>query len=83
MGWARGSEILTEIIESVKSIVTDHEDRETLYRQFIEIFENNDADTLDECLGIDRTFDKVYKEYFEEYDQEYDTDEDDYLYDED
>lgn len=78
MGWARGSDVLSEIIESVKSVVSDHEDRESLYRNLIEIFENNDADTLDECLGIDRTFDKIYKEF---YDEEIEDDEDDYTYD--
>lgn len=69
MGWNGGSLIFSHVIESLKDRV-DAETREEIYYDLIEVFENADADSLQECMGEDKAFDRVYKElnpsYFEE-----------------
>ena len=62
MSWKGGSEIVSLIISNVKEKM-DSEDRETLYKELIEYFEEADCDTLYECLKEDPVFDKVYGEY--------------------
>lgn len=70
MGWASGSGILADIIYTTLNVVTDYDDRKELYEEFIKIFESADADTLDECLGIDEAFDDVYKSLLEDENEE-------------
>lgn len=62
MGWASGSIIASELIESLSETVDDEYARREFYAKMIEIFEDHDCDTLDECLDIDPAFDKVYNE---------------------
>lgn len=61
MGWASGAELAGDIIEVVKSQVPDKDARAAIYRHLIDKFERFDCDTLDECVGIDKVYDKVYK----------------------
>lgn len=62
MSWKGGSELMSLIISNVKEKM-DAEYRETLYKELIEYFENEDCDTLYECLHEDSIFDKAYDEY--------------------
>lgn len=70
MGWARGSQIMTEIIETLMESLSDDDiSRAEVYSALIDIFENYDCDTLDECLEIDDMFDEVYREKHPEEDE--------------
>ncbi len=62
MSWSRGSGIFTEIIEALNDADVDDSQREKIYTSLIEIFEDFDCDTLDECLGDDPVFDRVFKQ---------------------
>lgn len=61
MGWASGAELAGDLIEVIKNVVKDKDTRETLYYHIIDKFEMYDCDTMDECVGIDKVYDKVYK----------------------
>ena len=60
MGWASGSSLFSDIIEAINDCDVDDETRHMLYEKLIPIFEDEDCDTLQECLGQDSAFDKVY-----------------------
>ena len=64
MSWASGSGLFSEIIEVLMEKVDDDSQREELYTSLIELFENHDCDTLDECQGVDSVFDSVWKELY-------------------
>jgi len=61
MGWSKGSELMGVIIRSIKNEIPDKW-RGLVYKKIIAAFEDADADTLDECLGIDPIYDFTYKE---------------------
>jgi hypothetical protein len=69
MSWSEGSEIMSMIIKSIKEKI-DSEDKEEIYREFIQYFEDNDCDTLEECLGEDNVFDRAYEEVSKIYEYE-------------
>lgn len=69
MGWANGSRIMTEIIEEFMEAISDDAYRAEAYSALIDIFEDHDCDTLDECLEIDETFDEVYRDKHPEEDE--------------
>lgn len=62
MSWKGGSELMSLVISNVKEKM-DAEYRETLYKELIEYLEEEDCDTLYECLTEDSVFDKAYGEY--------------------
>jgi hypothetical protein len=70
MGWSTGSRIMAEIIEEVKDLELNYYTEESLYSRLIDIFENWDCDTLDECLGEDAAFDEVYYSKYPEMKEE-------------
>ena len=78
MSWSSGSRIFSEIIHTIKETVPEYETRVELYSGLIEIFENNDCDTLYECLEEDRAFDDAYFELHPDED-EVDDNWDDYV----
>ena len=59
---------MTEIIEAAKDTISDDAERLDLYKIMIDIFEDHDCDTLDECLEIDDIFDEAYEEMHPEED---------------
>ena len=61
MGWASGSRLFSSIIEVVKPAVADAATREALYTKLIEVFEAEDWDTQDECLGEDPAYDRAIR----------------------
>lgn len=70
MGWASGSRIMSEIIESVMENVSDEAEREDLYSDLIGIFEDFDCDTLHECLEIDEAYDAAFHEKYPDDEEE-------------
>jgi hypothetical protein len=62
MGWSGGTDPMRRIIKVIKKNVPDKEARAIIYDEVIDAFEDQDWDTQDECLGIDKLFDKVLKE---------------------
>lgn len=71
MSWKGGSRIMGEIIEACLETISDEGERQDLYMQLIDIFENNDCDTLYECVneGTDPVFDEAYREMHPEEDE--------------
>lgn len=64
MGWSSGSRLAEELIEVIKDVFTNHEEREEFYEKMIPIFEDFDCDTLDECIGTDSAFDSVWESMY-------------------
>jgi hypothetical protein len=63
MGWASGSRLVSQLIESAKDTISNTSERSYFYEQMIEIFEEFDCDTMDECVGVDTIFDEVWEKY--------------------
>lgn len=59
MGWASGSEIMSEIIDEARSAIPKVKARRAFYRQMIHVFEQHDCDTLDDCRDEDPIFDEA------------------------
>lgn len=66
MSWSSGSGLFSDLIYILKRKIDEDSIREEIYAEMIEIFEDHDCDTLDECVGNDPAFDKVFKQYLEE-----------------
>jgi hypothetical protein len=64
MSWASGSRIANDLIEVVNDIFTNKVEKAEFYEAMIEIFEEHDCDTLDECVGTDSTFDEVWEKLY-------------------
>lgn len=56
MGWATGSEIMSEIIDDTKSAIRDKKKRKAYYKHLIHVFQQYDCDTLDDCRDDDPLF---------------------------
>jgi hypothetical protein len=63
MGWSSGSRVADDLIKALQESVDDDYVREEFYKKMIEIFEDHDCDTLDECVGVDAAFDSAFEEY--------------------
>jgi hypothetical protein len=70
MGWGRGSEIMSEIIDTIQNNVKDKNTRKLIYKELVETFESYDCDTLEECLAMDDIYDKALKEIHPDWDWE-------------
>ena len=64
MGWASGSSLFSDIIEAITDCDVDDETKYMLYGKLIPIFEDEDCDNLQECLGQDSVYDKVYNSLY-------------------
>lgn len=62
MGWGSGSSLMCRVIDTVKCNVRTQAHREEIYFDLINAFEDYDCDTLMECTGEDKAFDKVLAE---------------------
>lgn len=60
MGFSRGSDIFSGVIAAVKPVVKNIDDRKAIYRQIIDVLNDADWDTQDECLGRDEAYDELY-----------------------
>ena len=76
MGWSTGSDLFAEIAESIERHVHDEQIKINIYYEMISSFEDYDADTLEECLGISDALDSVLKEVYNIDDPDKDEDED-------
>ena len=63
MGWSSGSRVADDLIKALLETVDDDYIREEFYKKMIEIFEDHDCDTLDECVGVDAAFDSAFEEF--------------------
>lgn len=61
MGWSGGSHLFSEVITTLQKHVQDEDDREAIYVELIDAFEEADWDTLDECMGEDPAYDAAVK----------------------
>lgn len=66
MGWSSGSGLFSEVALLILNYVDDEKTRSTIYECMIEIFEQRDCDTLQECVGIDDVLDEVLDDHFQE-----------------
>jgi hypothetical protein len=62
MGWATGSEIMSEIIDETKSAIRDKKKRKAYYKHLIHVFQMHDCDTLDDCRDDDSLFSEALDE---------------------
>lgn len=59
MGWSGGSNIACDMIKCIKKNVKDEKVKFNLYTCLIKSLENEDWDTEDEAMGVDKVFDKA------------------------
>jgi hypothetical protein len=64
MGWASGSDIAIDMIESISKNVNDIETKRAIYRDLISTLSGNDWDTKYEAAGYDSDFDEVLEEMY-------------------
>ena len=78
MSWIKGSALFAEIAENIERHVHDEQTKINIYYEMISSFQDFDADTLDECLGISDSLDSVLKEIYniDDKDDFFDKDED-------
>lgn len=69
MGWASGSELMSEVISALQGEATD-EGRKRVYEHMIPAFSGMDCDTLDECRGEDPMYDEALDEWQKRWDEE-------------
>ena len=61
MGWCSGSEIAQDVWALVRKFIPDKK-REKIARKLIDIFEDRDADTMDEAVQLCKDARRVYDE---------------------
>ena len=66
MGWASGADVMSGVIGAVQKEVKDKKSRKRIYKEIIEVLENSDWDTQDECRGEDSAYDEVLDELYPE-----------------
>ena len=71
MGWASGSTTFSQIIAAVKPEVANKDARKRIYLPIIEAFEDQDWDTMDECVGEDEAYDEIYAEKYPDDDEDH------------
>lgn len=62
MGWASGSDVAKKIITSGVVRKMRRKNRLEFYRVLIEALEDQDCDTLQECIDLDPVFEEAYEE---------------------
>lgn len=68
MGWGSGSKLMSNVIDSVEETVLDTDQKIALFYKLIENFTDRDCDTLDECLGESKAFDRAYRMHWPDVD---------------
>jgi hypothetical protein len=64
MGWASGSDIARDMIESIQKNVKNTKIKRALYKDLIDTLVSSDWDTQDDVLDFDPDFDNVlYEKY--------------------
>ncbi len=62
MGWSSGSRLFNDLISVLQSEIQDETKRKAIYTKLIQVFEERDWDTQDECLGEDPAYDGALME---------------------
>lgn len=62
MGWSSGSRLFNDLISVLQSEIQDETKRKAIYTKLIQVFEERDWDTQDECLGEDPAYDAALME---------------------
>lgn len=68
MGWSRGSGLMGDVVDTIQLHVKDDDVRYDIYSALIEAFAQYDADTLDECCGVDDAYDAAFDAWNEDND---------------
>lgn len=63
MGWSSGGALLGDVVRSTQKAIPAKY-RKEYYKLLIEHFEHYDCDVIDECLKIDKEFDKAFYELY-------------------
>jgi hypothetical protein len=66
MGWSSGSIVMAAVIDAVQLNVRKKDVRKEIYRDVMNTLEEQDWDTLDECLDLDEAYDELYAERYGE-----------------
>jgi len=66
MGWSSGSSLFSDVAEIIAENVVDDNVRKLIYMGLIEVFQNYDCDTLDECTDIDPVLDTLLEALVDE-----------------
>jgi hypothetical protein len=61
MGWAGGSSLFDDLIDSLLEHNIEYQKRVDIYLNMINAFENEDCDTLQECFGRDSAYDEAFR----------------------
>ena len=72
MGWSGGSEMMDRMIRVIENPLYDFDSatKIDLYGELIEVFEDQDCDTLYESLGQSMFFDIAYNERYPQEDED-------------
>lgn len=65
MTWKAGYIIFDKVIEALNNADVDDSLRKSIYEELIPAFEEEDCDSLEECVGVDKVFDSVWKDHLE------------------
>lgn len=64
MSWKGGYELLDSLIEVVEETVDNDDAKAKIYERMIDEFMNCDCNTIFECIGKSKVFDRVYKDFY-------------------
>lgn len=70
MGWASGSDLLSDLIEIIEEHCHPDTDKVALFKEIIIAFEDHDCDTTCECLAQSPNFDIAFEELYPDEDEE-------------
>lgn len=76
MGWSSGSEIAIPMVEKIKEVVKDEDQRRELYETLYEALTDHDWDSECDTAGIDPLWDEIIGYYAEDNEEYYDDDDD-------
>lgn len=68
MGWASGTDLMSEIIDAAKEAIPEDWKRKEFYKKVISAFEDMDWDCQGECLREDPAFDDALKKLHPDWD---------------
>lgn len=65
MGWGSGSGLMRRIMGAHANVYGSESEQDVkFYEELIEMFEDEDCDTLDECVGLCPAWDRAYNNLF-------------------
>lgn len=67
MGWSSGTDLMSDVINIIKTNVKNEKSRKDIYTELIEAFEDQDWDCQMECCDLDTVYDAALKEMYPEW----------------